>query len=229
MALLELVVTGSYYDQLIVNRFHYVASGTPAAVTLSFGLMSATGFQDTSGSPPAFQGTTIAVAWQSNVSDQYKFVAAYVRDLYSVTDFYERPYPVNPTGGVNGEAMSPAMAYGFKGSRVRTDIRRAQKRFVGVPEANVGSGGLLLSGTVSALTGLGTLMDDTLTYDDEGNTLTFVPAVLGLEEYTTPKGNRAYRIHPTLSEQLNHVATGFTYAPYASVRTQVSRQYGRGA
>jgi hypothetical protein len=70
-----------------------------------------------------------------------------------------------------------------------------------------------------------------ITYDDEGNTISFAPAIVGKEKYTPDplKPDRyAYRYYPTLAEQMEHVAQGFNWDVYNQVRTQVSRQYGRG-
>ena len=229
MAILELVITGRLFEQLIINRFHYVMSGSTAAVTPSFALCYATGYISDRISAGVFSGGTLARHHQARVSSAYGFVAAYVRNLYSVTDFYESPFPTTPVGEIGGECMSPFTAFGFSSNRVRTDIRRGMKRFAGVPEASVGTGGAVTGAELTAQAAWGDIMSDTLTYDDEGNTLTFVPAVLGLEEYTTPAGKRAYRPYATESAQLAHMAQGIAYSPYDRVRSQVSRQYRRGA
>lgn len=229
MAILELVLTGKLFEQLIVNRFHYVSSGTPATVTPSFALAYATGYISTRLTAGMFASGTLAKNHQSRVSSSYAFISAYVRNLYSATDFYESPFPTTPNGEIGGECMSPLVAFGFVSGRVRTDIRRGMKRFAGVPEASVGSGGTVTGAEFIAQAAWGDVMSDTLTYDDEGNTLTFVPAVLGLQEYTTPSGKKAYRPYSTEAAQLEHVAQGIAYAPYDRVRSQVSRQYRRGA
>lgn len=229
MAILELVVTGEFFGQEIINRFHYIGSGTPAAVTPSFGLVAATGFLVADGSPAAFDADTLAWYWQNHVSQDYRFISAYARNLYSETDFYERPYIASVVGGQTSESMSPAMAWGFFSNRVRTDVRRGMKRFVGVVESLVAPGGLLTNSARTAFEGWAGAMSDTLTYDDEGNTLTYVPAVLSFEEYETPRGKRAYRKYADPAVQLSHAAVGVSWAAYPQVRTQNSRQYGRGA
>jgi hypothetical protein len=71
-------------------------------------------------------------------------------------------------------------------------------------------------------------MSATLTYDDEGNTLSFQPCVVGREWREGNTGKFAYRYYETESEQLENVATSVTWQPYSTVRTQVYRQYGRG-
>jgi len=228
MAILELLVTQRYYNQTSLNRYHYVQSGTPAAVTPSFALASASGFLASLLTAGVFPSGTLAKYNQANVSNQVQFLAAYVRNLYSATDFYESPFPTPPVGELSGEAMSPTQALGFYSNRVRTDVRRGFKRFVGVTEAFAVGGGVIEATPLAALAAWADVLSETLTYDDEGNTLTFVPCVLGLEEYTTSSGKRAYRPYATEISQLVHTAQGIAYSPYTTVRTQNSRQYGRG-
>jgi hypothetical protein len=228
MAVMELVVNQKYFNQLVVNRFHYLASGTPAAVTLSFGLLHASGFLSSRLAAGIFPDTTLAGQVQNIQSNALTFVSAYARDLYSVTDFYEGPFPTGPAGTRTGDALSPTSAFGFFGSRVRTDIRRGQKRFAGVTEAQVDSGGVITSTMNAAMVNVADKIGATITYDDEGNTLTYVPCVMGLLEYETESGRKAYHKYPDPADQLEHLAVGGAWSHYPQVRTQVSRQYGRG-
>lgn len=229
MAILELIVTGELFGQLTVNRFHYIQSGTPAAVMPSFGLISAFGLIPGSGGDPQFPGSTPASAWQVCVVGVFKWVSAYARNLYTPTDFYELPYLTRPQGGAAGEAAAPFMAYGLRSSRVRTDIRRGSKRFAGVSEDDAGAGGVVGSSQLARLATLASRLSSPLTYDDEGNTLTYNLAILQFEEYTTPRGRKAYRKYASPTVQLEHSATGMDWAPETVVRSQTSRQYGRGA
>lgn len=226
--LYEIDLFGSYYGQETVNRFNYLSTGTPASVLGSFALTSAFGMIDDAGDFPAtgvFQRilNLVAVPWTA--------VTAQVRAAgdYDVEDFYERPFVPPAPGLSTGDAMSPATAYGFRTNRVRLDIDRGTKRFAGVTEGNVGTGGTLDIGSGTALQLLADAMSDTLTYDDEGSTLTFTPCVVGKQPYTTESGKTAYRYYSTLVAQLEHIASGVLWQPYATVRTQTSRQYGRGA
>lgn len=228
MAIMEAIVNQSYYGQLCINRFHYVASGTPAAVTLSFALLSAMGLIPESGSADTFPTGTLGDAMENVQVEAVQYVSSYARDLYSVTDFYEIPYATPVYGDRAGAGLSPAMATGFSSSRVRTDIRRGQKRFVGLSENDVDAGGNLASTFGASLTLMADALSETLTFDDEGNTLTFVPAVLGFEEYETESGKRAYKKYADPAVQLSHTAQGMLWTPYTQARTQVSRQYGRG-
>src|SRR5574338_100422 len=151
MAILQMVLTQNYYSQLCVNVFHYVMTGTPAAVTPTFALLSAMGLLEATGVPKRFPADTIGHALQTVQSVDCVFVSGYARNLYSVTDFYETPYPNTVRGVFAGDPGSPAIALGFKGSRVRTDIRRGFKRFTGVAEGLMGSGGTIAAAEVATV------------------------------------------------------------------------------
>jgi hypothetical protein len=74
----------------------------------------------------------------------------------------------------------------------------------------------------------------TLNYDDEGNTITYQPAIVAKQRYEVDGDpNRiAYRYYPPEeggeAEQLLNTATGIAWETVPTVRTQRSRQYGVG-
>lgn len=228
MALLRVTLRQRYANQLCINTFDYQSSGTPAAVSLSFALLSALGFVYT-GSPPNAASGNLFGQIRANQNDGVQYLEAEARALYSVTDFYTRPFVGTVTGIITNEGQSPALAYGFNTNRVRTDIRRGQKRFVGVDDTTVGEAGVIVTSWLTSMNALAAEMSQVQTYDDEGNTITFSPVILGTEKYVTPEGNDAYRLYPTESAQLSHLATGILWTPKDTVRTQGSRQYNRGS
>lgn len=230
--LFEVVMYQTYYNQLCVNRFNYQSSGTPAAVSLSFALIHALGcIPETQG------GTDIPVDGVldsiRNVQDSaVAYTSIMAKAIYDVTDFYELPYVNSIPGGrsTSSGGSSPTLAWGFRTNRVRQDIKRGFKRFVGVAEEGVDPGGIATALYQSDyLTPAAAALGATVTYDDEGNTLTFVPAVAKKEQYTTPSGNTAYRYYETEAEQQANLATGIVWSYYTQVRTQNSRQYGKGS
>jgi hypothetical protein len=234
MALHELVLRQEFAGQECINRFNYVSSGTPAAVTRSFGLAAAAGFILT---PPdvEFASNSLARAIQNLQTPDVTFVDILVKDIYDVVDFYTTSFPPLVVGTINtpGNSMSPAVAYGFRSNRTRLDIKRGFKRFVGVGEEKVGPLGVIGD---SVLTGpvdnLRIDLGATLTYDDEGNTLTYQPVIVKKFKYTTSAGTTAYRYATDddggEAAQLAQVADANVWQAYSTVRTQVSRQYGRG-
>lgn len=231
MPIMEVVLQQSYLNQVIINRWNYLASGVPAAVSFSFALTNAFGAIPSAGVYPADRVITRLAALQSaNVG----FTVITVKNVYSVTDFYSTPFTTVLNGArTGGENMPPFAAFGFRTNRVRADIQRATKRFCGMLEGD-NDAGSIQSGIVATLEALATAMSAVLTYDDEGNTLTFAPIVVGKQEYDPnpddpTRNHRAYRYYPTETEQLQKVAQSIVWQHYATVRSQTSRQFGRGS
>lgn len=225
--LYEVTLVGSYNGVVeVVNRWNYrgdvnlVAGGDAAA------LVNAMGLEPTAG---AFPVSTIGDAMQALVNTIVSWRQVLCRNVYDPTDFIDLPYSPVAQGESTGECLSPINAYGLRSNRTRLDIGRGYKRFPGVSEASSGGGGILVSGTLTALNSLATFMTDTLTFTDGSLTDTFLPVVVKKLKYTTDSGKFAYKYYPTEAEQLAKLAVGVTWESYNSVRSQVSRQYGRGA
>lgn len=228
--LYEVLARGTYFGQLFVNRWNYVSSGVPASVQGSFALASAMGFiPDGLG---VFPDETVFHRLRYISAENVQWDAVQVRAAadYDVEDFYEVPYST-PIAGLyaTSEAASPVAAWGFRTNLVRLDIGRGFKRFVGIPEVAMGDGGILTNDAIASGVELAERMSDVLTYDDEGNTITFSPCVVSKLEYVAPSGKRAYKYYSTLALQLTHVALGIQWSVYNQMRTQRSRQYGHGA
>lgn len=230
MPLYEVTLEQSYFGQQCINRWNYQSGAIPEGSSGAYLALVGMGFiadDDT----PAFDTTTIAGMLQPSQHSGVTFVQAIAKNLYSVTDFYTYAFPVGTIGGnAGGEGLSPTMAYGFTSDRTRSDIRRAQKRFVGVAENVVISGGGWTGAAAISLQDLGDRMGAVNTAEFDDVVTTFAPFVFGREKYH-PEGKTtwAYKYYDTLAEQLEHIAaiTAFTLKP--NVRTQTSRQYGRGS
>lgn len=228
MPVMSLKIDRRYNGQQCISEYHYVASGVPSTVSLSFALASAFGVVESLG---AFDpGTPFGslLAWQTAGVSYIETVA---KDLYSVTDFYTNPFPSGLVGlgGSAGAGESPFVAAPFRTNRIRSDIRRGFKRYEGILDANIGAYGLIDVGFLAALVAHAALISDTLTYDDEGNTLTFVPCVISLKKNTTDPDQGPYIKWPTEAEQLAHLASGVVYTAGDHVTTQNSRKVGRGS
>lgn len=223
--LYEITLRQELNSQQVINRFHYLMGGTPAGVSGSFALTSAFGLIDTAGVFPAGLPFRELTEVQSNALTHLE---ADIRAMYDVEDFYTRPFIPPKAGAQLAGAFAPFVAYGLQTSRTTLAVRRGSKRIAGVTEDAVDAGGNISAGIVTALGELADALTDVLTYDDEGNTITFSPVILKFEKYTTPSGKDAYRPYATLALQLEHKATGIQWSPMPQVRSQVSRQYRRG-
>jgi len=224
----EVVLSQQFFGQLCINRWNYVSSGDSGSTIGSFALLNAMGFVPTSG---AFPADTVAGLIQDNQTPDAVFTNVLIKALYDdPTDFWDQAFPTGVAGQQgSGQSMSPLNAFGFRTNRVRTDVARGTKRFVGISEAVVDGGGIINSGTLAGYDVLAERMSDVLEYTGSGASLSFAPAICGKLEYEAPSGKRAYKYYPSLVTQLAHTAQGIAWAPYNAVRSQTSRQYGNGA
>jgi len=229
MALYEVILNIAYNAVQCINRFNYVSSGTPSAVLGSFGLASALGAIPDGGVYPE---DTLISRISELLHEDASFVQITVNNVYDLDDFYQTPFVPGINGVIGGTGMTPANAYGFRTNKVTRAIRRGTKRFVGVSTGQTGDGGAVVVSPGSAMDNLAVQMGATVEYDDEGNTLTFVPAICSKELRNVPDSSpvrQAYYYYETLAEQIAHTATGFFWEPYGFIRTQSTRQYGRGS
>jgi len=227
MSIYEVILQTDFRGVEVVNRFNYVGAGTPAVVSGSFALASAIGAVSGASNYPL--GTLLrAIAGLMHTSA--KFTLLTVNNVYNPDDFYSAPFVPDFPGVMTGESLSPVMAVGFYSNRVTRNIRRATKRFTGISEGYVVDGGFLNTAGLTASATVATAMGAILQYNDEGNTLSFSPAVVSKEKYqsNTSPVRWAYKYYPTLDEQMTHVAQGIRWDVYPQLRSQASRQYGHG-
>lgn len=228
MAIYEVTLRGSYFGQETINRWDYVSSGTPGGTNAPIALIEQMG-----GVPigDTFPSGTIFLNIRGNVADNYHFEGVQIVNLYDPADFYEFIYSPPIVGEVDAsEGLSPINAFGFVSNQVTRAIRKGHKRFAGVPEAAVGDGGVLTGTAITAMTALAVAMSAVLVDDTEGSSLHFTPAILSKEKHA-PDSRHAkewYSFYATEADQLAHAAVGVSWAVMPDVRSQVSRQYGRG-
>jgi hypothetical protein len=210
----------------VVNRWNYrgevngVSGGDAAALVKAMGLDATAG---------VFPAATIGAQIQLVVSETVSWTQCLCRNVYDPTDFIDLPYVPTADGTAAGECLSPINAFGFRSNRTRLDIGRGYKRLPGVVETFVDNLGKINATTQPALDTLADLMGDIITFTDGSLTDSFTPVVVSKEKYTTPSGKTSYRYYATESVQLTHLAVGVVWEAYTRVRSQVSRQVGRGA
>lgn len=221
-AIYEVVLRSTFQSKSCINVWHYVEN-TPLAVPTALQLLQLMGFIPL-GDPPELPATGLFADIRALVSNTMSFVEVSAQEMYSLTDFYLAGFsPVVP-GEFAGVATTPVLAYALQSNRVRTDIRRGMKRIAGVTEEGMTTGGYT-TGTPSALLdSLAVNMSASLT--EVG--VAYRPAIVSLERKTKPDGTVYYEKYATRDEQLEHTAFPVSWSAYPMVRTQGTRQYGRG-
>jgi len=227
MGLYEFVVRSTYFGQNCINRWNYLSSGSAGSALPSFALAQAMGAAITAGE---FVDDSVLGQWQDLVHSGVTFVSLQAKNVYDPTDFYEVFFPSGVVGIQTGDGMAPFNAFGFVSNQVRLDIAKGHKRFAGVAESLVDSGGAIHSASLVGFNNWATEMSNILPYTEDGASLNFAPTVVSKEKYESNpvKHLFSYRYYATEAEQLDHVASPVTWGVMLDVRSQVSRQYGRG-
>lgn len=222
--LMEAKVFQTYDGQSCVTTMNYLSTGLPAAVSRSFALLAALGMID--GITPDVGN--VRAAWLNCVHSSLVITEVQIKAVYDVVDFYTLPLAVNNAGIGAGEAESSFVSLGFQTNRVRSDIRRGNRRLAGVDRSSIDSFGLIETVTLGLMTTLAENFSNILTYDDEGNTLSFTPVIVRKELYEPSPGKKAYQYYETELEQASWLAAGVEWTPKTRVTSQVSRKRGRG-
>lgn len=232
--LLEVTLNYEYANQQCVNRWNYEATGTPSTGTLSFALNEALGFHPVAGAAPS--GSLLRAIVDVLHTTAF-FSQAICLNPYDPTDFDAAPFvPQVPGLDGSGQGMTPVAALGFRSNQTRRDVRRGTKRFAGLSEGIESMHGGVDTSYNTQINLIASLMGATLTTGSGGGLVTFIPCIVKKEKYAVPGSSPvryAYRYQRPLdatgkAEQLLRCATGITWQPYAFLRSQTSRQYGRG-
>lgn len=226
--LYEVTLVGKMFEQQVVNRWTFQQGGTPAAVSGSFALAKAFGAIPAL-DPLVWPADTIFDDLRKITSNSVQYEELVVKNLYSFTDFYTVPF--NGVIGLVAEAAtSPTLAWGFRTNRTRLDINRGQKRFPGVMEGAMNAGGIVTPAHLAAMDILAERMGEVLSYDDEGNVLTYTPVIVGKEKtFNAEKEKWEYALYETYAAQADHLMGSLIWSALDTVRTQTSRQYKTGA
>jgi hypothetical protein len=227
--LMEVTVQTRYFGQNCINRWNYYSDGSPGTLSRAVLLANGMGFIR-QGDPPEYPTNTILRAWRELVPTAVEFIGFNILSVHDDFDLFSQAF-VTGTVGLQenaGDPLPPFAAWGFRSSRTRQDIRRGYKRFVGVGEAQQGSGGNVGETWIAYQNNLALAMSVPLTVNEGEVSVVFQPVIVQREEYTTPSGRKARRYYADPSEQLQHTMFFITWEAYNQVRSQTSRQYGRG-
>lgn len=227
MPLYEVTLTQEFRGEVFINRWNYRqlsgAPGTPTALDLAGALGMTYGPTAPDDDPPA--GTLMAAVQSVQASD-LNYISATVINLYNDSDFVI--IPLTPLAGGNLNAGSaPFVSIGFRGVRTSRAVRNAQKRFGGVPAANIDPGGFIDSSYLATARAAETIFGTPPV--GASTTYEFVTLSLRKEDVVIDgKLVRKYSKWPTEAEALANVYPVSAWQVYGRVRSQTSRQYFRG-
>lgn len=232
--IMEVTVQGRLFNQETMNVFNYhydgVASDPGGLASL---LLNGLGWPLWDVGSGSYPDTSVAEAWRLAVNGQFTFELITVRNVYSRTDFVEWLFPIAGaarTGAEGGEATSPALTYAFKSSKALADIKRGARRIAGASEPRIEAGGVISVAGLALLNELASTFSSALpAFGDQ-----FVSCICKKEKLPvlnpdgTPKGRFKYEYFTDIEEQLDNTAFPISWGAVSTIRTQTSRQYGRG-
>lgn len=228
MSMYRIVLEGRYGAQQIINEWEWISSEIPSGQSGAFGLCNVLGFVSGNGIDQ-FEADTLAGALRAAQTGDLQYISVFAANLYSVTDFFSFGYTETIVGQRTGQGMPPFVAAGFTSDRTRLDIRRGQKRFVGVSENDVDQTGYLNAGGVGIWGDVADIMQVPQVVDLGGTAVTYTPYVFSKKIIpATEEDPKKYVKWPTEAEALEHVARINQWVLKPTVRSQVSRQYGHG-
>jgi len=225
----EVTLQQSYLNQQVINRWNYISDAIPTGSLGSLLALVGMGFVPFEGNP-AFGSGTFAGLLQERQHSATQWIAAIGKNIHDPTDYYAYAFPAG-TVSLNGgsDATSPVIAVGYATDRTRSDVRRGQKRFCGIVEAEMGGGGVLTGEATPVWQAIGDTMADINLVPVGGSGVTFTPYVFGRKKEVDEDGKVSYPYWPTDAEQLAHAMRINAWTLKTAIRTQGTRQYGRGA
>lgn len=232
--IMEVTLQTRWLSQICLNVFNFLWDGVGASPgNLSTGLMAQLGWTSWSVEETTYTEDTFANHFQRLVSQNLVFELVTVKDVYSTTDFYEWTFPIPGTasqGAYIGTAEAPFIAFGYKSSKVRTDIKRGAKRFPGVSASQQTAGGTWAAGTLTLMANLATAMSLVLNGPAGSN---FLSSVVKKEKVPVlvdeePTGRFKYEYYTDPAVQIANQMSPVVWDNVTTQRSQVSRQFGRG-
>jgi len=229
MPLYEITLEQKLAGQQTINRFNYESGAIPSGSLGALLLIQALGFT-VNDAIPAFDPSTVAGQLKALQAVAVNWIQVVCKNLYDPTDYYSYPFPAGTTSD-NGssEAESPVIAVGFATNRTRTDVRRGQKRFTGLTEGQVGDVGNLTPSALASWQAIGDNMAIDAVADTGADTVSFTPYVFGRKRTVDLDGKVSYPYWPDATQQMAHAMKILSWTVKPQVRTQGTRQYGRGA
>lgn len=230
--LLEVVIKGTANGEMYINRLNFVASQAGITDSTSYFLLLSLGYLGITTAPT--NGSVLDELLTCN-SGTFQMTELVARNIFAVSDFIT--LPVGPTNYV-GLNSGGSYYSNFSVQKLRSNLRRQDigRGFLALDrpkESDVDDSGNLGATALGKLTALGIAIASVPAFTDDGENISWTSCVVGKEKYrTNPDSTKdptyAYRYYEDKDEQFEHLANGVQWSPMPKVRSQVSRQYGKG-
>lgn len=228
MKMMELTIYGRGATGLFVNRYNCYNTTLSEVTNASQNLLEQLGYNPAAPTTPVT--ASILAAYMALSPVGFTLTQLYCRDIYNVNDFTQ----INLSGsGWDGARTGADMvAFGspkLRSTRNRQDIKSGTKALIYPKQADVSTAaGSLSAGYITLMTTLCTRLSDGMSPFVGVTTAFFGWSIFQKEEYTTPRGKRAYRYYLDPVEQAAHITAPVRWNPVEIMGSQDSRKFGKG-
>lgn len=229
MKLMELVLQAQTATGLWINKYNLLNNSLSEATNAALNVVESLGYD--SGAATAPVANSVLDRYLEMAPGNFEFTQFYCRDIYNVNDFAQ--VNVSGTGwqGTRGTASfeAPFVAAKLKSTRTRQDIKAGYKALPPLLDGDtVSATGALGAPYIALMTTLCTALSNG-TSPFVGVTQAFFGwCIVGKEEYTTPRGKKAYRYYENPVVQAEHLTGPVSWTPIERVTSQNTRKFGRG-
>lgn len=202
--------TGGNPTAVTQNTFTYQAS---AGSSLSTALEMATVFR-----------ATMVTPIRNILSINWLCLKMVTQNLFDNSDFEQHIFPAATAGARTGDTMPAFVTLNFASAKPSLAQDPARKLMGWLSETDCAGQNIINTGTMgTALGNFAAALGQTLV---GGSGSSFAPVIVKRVPYTTPKGNKAYRLPKNAGESVTLAATGWGYDNLLDHRT--TRKLGRG-
>lgn len=231
-AAFEVTIQGEFRSQMTINRLCFYTGSAVSTVVGAFQLAQALGYQPSIPAEPLTDSVLFGLT--SVQTPSYVMQKLYVRNLYSVTDFWQGILTGAGWAGQSpdgGSGALPFVATKLQTNRIRTDVRAGTLALTPFGETNMDAEGDLSTAALEALADLCNWLNAPPSFTAGSDTASYLPSVFKKEKYI-PEGNDAdqpaYRYPDSLDALVGSSAIGVTWSPVPRATSQTSRRFGKG-
>lgn len=228
MKLMELIIQGASPTGLFINKYNLLNNSLSEATNAALNVIEAAGYNSAAPTTPV--ASSILDTYRGMANTGFTITQLYCRDVYNVNDFAQVVVSGSGWDGNRAGTAEPSfLAAKIKSARTRQDIKAGYKALPPMVDTDVvGATGTLSAGYITLMTTLCSRLGNGLSPFVGITQAFFGWCIVGKEEYTTPKGNKAYRYYADPVEQAAHLTGPVTWSPVERATTQNSRKFGKG-
>lgn len=227
--LMEVVIQANQPTGLYINKFNLFGESRNEGLIDSLPILETLGFQPST--PTTVRAGSILQGLLNLTQPAFEITQLYCRDVYNVLDFAQISLSGAGWQGTRTTGNSQACwdVAKLKSTRNRQDIGAGFKALPYMLDTDTVSAiGTLEASYITLMNALCTRLDDGIDVGGVGLAFFYGWTIVKKEQYTTPRGKKAYRYYADKAVQFDNLATGVRWTPVERLTTQNSRKFGKG-